>query len=352
MKVLHAMSGNPFGGTELAFERTVAALASEDLEQRVIIRTNAERRKRLSTHAIEPIELSFRTRFDFSSKRRLNNEIRMFGPDLIVSWTSDVSVQVEGQTAKHLAYIGEEFPVTKIQACDHLFVASQKRLDRITGAGWPSERISLLPLIIPLEESAPISRKEFFTPDTAKLIVVVGSLRHENGLDILLDAVARISGLYLWVVGEGPLREELEDRALEIGIKPRARFVGWRYDAAALIGAADLVVCPARQDDVGSHVREAWACGRPVIAADSLGAGLLINHRENGVLVPIDDPRSMAEAIKWVIQDESFSQRIAHAGRAAFEDSHTPLQPFQSTYPLSKVLLMVLRRTQPKRNRV
>jgi len=323
MKILHAMSGNPFGGTELAFERTVTALASEDVEQCVINRADPDRKERLSACSIEPIELAFRKRFDFSSKRRLNNEIRAFGPDLIVSWTSDVSAQVESHSAKHLAYIGDEFPVTKIQGCDHLFVASQKRLDRITGAGWPVDRISLLPLIIPSDALPSISRRKFFTPDTAKLIVVVASLREESCLTVLFEAVARISGLYLWIVGEGPLREELEDRALEIGIKPRARFVGWRYDASALIGAADLVVCPAEKDDVGSHVREAWACTKPVIAANSLGARLLINHRDNGILVPIDDPRSMAEAIKWLLQDLSLSQRLAEAGRAAFENSHT-----------------------------
>ena len=138
-----------------------------------------------------------------------------------------------------------------------------------------------------------------------------------------MEAVARISGLYLWVVGEGPQRSDLESKALEIGIKPRARFVGWRYDAASLIAAADLVVCPARQDDIGSQVLEAWACQKPVIAADSLGAGLLISHRENGVLVPVDDPRSMAEAIKWLIQAETFSQRIAASGLATFRASHT-----------------------------
>ena len=324
MKILHAMSGKPIGGTELAFERTVAALAKEDVSQRVIIRTDPERRKRLLAVDIEPIELPFRTRFDFSSKRRLNAEIQSFGTDLIVSWTPDVSVLVEGQTAKHLAYIGQDFPVTKIQACDHLFVASQKRLDRITAAGWPPDRISLLPHILLTDHEPPISRKAFFTPDTAKLIVVVGSLKFENGLDVLLDAIARISGLYIWIVGEGPLRSELEDKALEIGIKPRARFVGRRYDAAALIGAADLVVCPARQDDVGSQVLEAWACEKPVIAADSLGPGLPINHRENGVLVPVDDPRSMAEAIKWLMQDDSFSKRIAAAGLSTFQQSHTP----------------------------
>jgi glycosyltransferase involved in cell wall biosynthesis len=323
MKILHAMSGNPVGGTELAFERTVAALTREGIAQRVIIRANGERKTRLNAVGVEPIELPFRTRFDFTSKRRLNNEIASFGADLVISWTPDVSVLVDPQSSKHMGYIGKEFPVTKIQGCDHLFVASQQRVDRVTATGWPKERISLLPFILPSDATPPIARKTFFIPDTARLVVVVGGLKPENGIDVLLEAIARISGLYLWVVGEGPLRRQLENRALEIGIKPRTRFVGWRYDAASLLGAADLVICPARQDDIGSQVLEAWACKKPVIAADSLGPSLLIRHRENGVLVPIDDPLSLAEAIKWVIQDSDFSERIAFAGFEAFRESHT-----------------------------
>lgn len=317
------MSGDPVGGTELTFERTVAALTREDIAQRVIIRANDQRRARLNAVGVESVELPFRARFDFTSKRRLNSEIASFGADLVVSWTPDVSVQIEGQPGKHMGYVGKEFPVTKIQGCDHLFVASQQRLDRVTGAGWPKDRISLLPHILPSDQVTPIDRKTFFTPHTAKLVVVVGSLRRENGIDTLVEAIARLSGLYLWIAGEGPLRKELEDKALAIGIKPRTRFVGWRHDAASLMSAADLVIYPARQDDIGSQVLEAWACRKPVIAADSLGPGLLIRHRENGVLVPVDDPRSLAEAIKWVIQDSDFSNRIATAGLAAFEDAYT-----------------------------
>ena len=322
MKILHAMSGNPVGGTELAFERAVSALAREDLDQRVVIKADSGRRARLNSADIDPIELPFRPRLDFTSKRRLNNEIASYAPDIVMSWTPDVSVQVGQFSGKHLGYIGREFSATQIQSCDHLFAASQKRVDRVIAAGWPKDRISLLPHIISPSTVKPIDRKTFFTPETAKLIVVVGNLDPESSLDIVFGAVARISELYLWVVGENSAVQDLQDKALMIGIKPRSRFVGWRYDALSLISAADLVVCPALQDDIGSGVLEAWACGKPVIVADSIGQGLLIRHRENGVLVPIDDTRSLAEAIKWVMQDQSFAERMAKAGFELFNQSY------------------------------
>ena len=94
MKVLHAISGGQVGGAEIAFERAATALAHEDLTQRVIMRENGDRRHRLESAGLEPQELPFRPRLDFSSKRRLNSEISSFAPDIVVSWTPDVSVQI------------------------------------------------------------------------------------------------------------------------------------------------------------------------------------------------------------------------------------------------------------------
>ncbi|MBT5240420.1 MAG: glycosyltransferase family 4 protein [Rhodospirillaceae bacterium] len=313
------------GAMERAFEQTVVALSRHDVAQRVVIGSNSDSMVRLKSAGLEPMELPFRPRFDFSSKRRLNSEINAFGAELVISWTPDVSSQVIQGSAHHIGYVTNDFPSAKYQTCNHLFALSQKRVDRAVAAGWSKDKITLLPQVIKSEAISAIDRKTFFTPDTAKLVVVVGNLVMEQGLDVLMESIARISGHYLWVVGDGPDRKQFEERALSIGIKPRTRFVGVQGDAMSLVAAADIVVCPARQDDIGEQVLQAWACAKPIIAADSLGPGLLIKHRENGVLVPVDDSRSLAEAIKWLNQDTDFAQRIAAAGLATFSDSHSEL---------------------------
>ncbi len=310
------------GAMERAFEQTVVALSRHDVAQRVVIGSNSESMTRLKSAGLEPLELPFRARFDFSSKRRLNNEIGSFGADLVLSWTPDVSSQVVQGSARHIGYVTNDFPAAKFQTCNHLFALSQQRVDRAVAAGWSKESMTLLPPVVKSDAIRAIDRKTFFTPDTAKLVVVVGNLDVEHGLDILMEAIARISGHYLWVVGDGPDRKKFEERALEIGIKPRTRFVGVQGDVMSLVAAADIVVCPARQDDIGEQVLQAWACDKPIIAAGSMGPGLLIKHRENGVLVPVEDVRSLAEAIKWLNQDTDFAQRIAAAGASTFSSSH------------------------------
>jgi len=104
-------------------------------------------------------------------------------------------------------------------------------------------------------------------------------------------------------------------------VKPRVRFLGWQDNPTPYLAACDVFVYPAKQDDVGDAVVEAWAGGAPVIAADSLGPGLLIKHNENGMLVPVGDAISMAEAIKFVTQDPALAQRLRDAGTKAFEET-------------------------------
>ena len=310
------------GAMERAFEQTVVALSRHDVAQRVVIGSNSDSMARLKSAGLEPIELPFRARFDFSSKRRLNSEIGAFGAELVMSWTPDVSNQVSPGPAQHIGYVTNDFPAAKFQTCNHLFALSQQRVDRAVAAGWSKDNITLLPPVTKSDAISAIDRKTFFTPDTAKLVVMVGNLNMDHGLDVLMEAIARISGHYLWVVGDGPDRKMFEEKALEIGIKPRTRFVGAQGDAMSLVAAADIVVCPARQDDIGEQVLQAWACAKPIIAADSLGPGLLIKHRENGVLVPVDDASSLAEAIKWLNQDVAFAQRMAAAGELTFSATH------------------------------
>lgn len=323
MNILHAISGSEYGGTESAFERIVTALVPCDVAQCVVIRSNEARATRLKKAGLEPVQLPFRTRFDFSSKRKLLAEINTFGPDLIVSWTPDIAGMMDVRPVKHIGYVGQDFPLAKYQSCDHLFTLTPQRKERAVTAAWPADKITVLPPIIPAGDNEAIDRKTWFTPDTAKLLVVVARLEPEHGINVLMEAVARISGLYLWIVGDGSCRKEYESAALELGIKPRTRFIGWREDVPQIMAAADLVICPSRADDSGETVLEAWAQGKPVIAADAVGPGLLIKHRETGVLVPIADVRSLSEAIKWVLRDHDFSMRIATGGAQAFAQSHS-----------------------------
>lgn len=325
MKVFHLLSGAPYGGVEQQAERMTTLLQNNGDEQRVMLADNPRRAERFAAAGAITIEMQFPSRFAFLDRRRINGVIRRFDPDIVISWTSDVAPLVDRGRFTHIGRIGAPFDANGLAKCDHLLTPSQARADIAFNAGWTPSKVHVLPYL-PFARDLkaavkPINRKTYFTPPTARLIFTAMRLVRDNGLETLLDALARLSGYYLWIAGDGPDRAYLENQAHEKGVKPRVRFLGWQDDLAPYVAASDVFVYPARQDDAADTIIEAWGAGACVIAADSLGPGLLMRSGENGLLVPVGDAISMAEAIKRLCQDKALTQKLSDGGRAAFQES-------------------------------
>src|SRR6185369_6469584 len=89
-----------------------------------------------------------------------------------------------------------------------------------------------------------VDRKNYYTPSTTKLVLTAAEFDGDCGVDVLIKAIARISGFYLWIAGDGPAREALETHAHELGVKPRVRFLGWQDDLRPFLAVSDMFVSP------------------------------------------------------------------------------------------------------------
>ncbi|MDG2284927.1 MAG: glycosyltransferase family 4 protein, partial [Alphaproteobacteria bacterium] len=89
------------------------------------------------------------------------------------------------------------------------------------------------------------------------------------------------------------------------------------------IAAADILACPSRHEPLGNVVIEAWAQGKPVVAAASDGPKHLITDGENGLLCPIDAPEACAAALRRVIIDGDLASRLGASGQAEFHAKFT-----------------------------
>ncbi|PIW30317.1 MAG: glycosyl transferase [Rhodospirillales bacterium CG15_BIG_FIL_POST_REV_8_21_14_020_66_15] len=329
MKVLQAMAGAEFGGAEAFFVRLVCALARAGLEQRVLIRENKARAQMLREAGIEPLELPFGGMFDRRTPRAMKHEIKTFQPQIVMTWMNRATRFCPDGDFAQVGRLGGYYDLKYYRTCDHLIGNTQDIVNHIVGQGWDKSRVHYLPNFVSEERAEPVSRRSLYTPDNAALILALGRLHENKGFDVLLRAMARVPNTYLWLAGEGPLRESLEKQAEDLGIKPRVRFLGWREDTPALFAACDLFVCPSRHEPLGNVVLEAWAQGVPVIAADSMGPGTLIDHMDSGVLVPVDDADALARAVRGVIGDYELAEHIARRGREVYEERFTEAQVVQ-----------------------
>lgn len=317
------MAGAEFGGAEAFFMRLVIALHKVGLEQRVIIRNHPTRAQILREAGIEPIELAFGGWADFRTPSALKREIRAFRPDVALTWMNRASRMLPDGDFVHVARLGGYYKLKYYRKCDHLVGNTEDIRDYLIGDGWPAERAHYLPNFVAGTKAEPVDRRQFFTPDGAPLVVAMGRLHENKAFDVLLEAMARIPSAYLWIAGEGPLRAELEKKAEVLGVKPRTRFLGWREDTPALLASADVFVCPSRHEPLGNVVLEAWAQRVAVVAADSYGPGTLIENRETGLLVPVDDAKAMSVAILELLEDDKLRRTVARQGHRVYKRDFT-----------------------------
>jgi glycosyltransferase involved in cell wall biosynthesis len=322
--VLQAMAGQPHGGAEAFFERLVVALHRAGLDQRIVIRREPQRAARLRAAGLEPRELRFGGALDFFSKPALAREIKTYRPHIVLSWMSRATdfVPSKGDFLR-VARLGGYYDLKYYKHCDHLIGNTRDIVTYLRRKGWRAERAHYIPNFVDEVRAPPVDRATLDTPADALVLLALGRLHANKGFDVLLDSLARVPGAVLWLAGEGELRRALQTQAERLGIAPRVRFLGWRDDVAALLGAADMLVCPSRHEPLGNVILEAWAQGRPVVAAASQGPAALISHDYTGVLVPVDDAASLAAAIARVGKDKRFAGELAANGRAAYAAEFT-----------------------------
>jgi len=159
-----------------------------------------------------------------------------------------------------------------------------------------------------------------------KVIVMVARLIPEKGahhlLQAMVDLAARLPAVKLLLVGDGPQRESLSDQAAELGIQRHVVWTGKLLRAEALthLTAADVAVVPSQwEEGFGLTAIEAMAFGKPVVASNTGGLREVVHDGQDGLLVPVGDPRELARAIAAVLTDDAARARMGLAARRNVE---------------------------------
>src|SRR5256714_247953 len=186
------------------------------------------------------------------------------------------------------------------------------------------EQVAVIPRASPTAGAGPQADGCTWAPPAdAPVLLALSRLHQKKGLDVVLVALAELPGCIAWIAGDGPLEADLKALASKLGVADRVRFLGWRTDRGALLGAADVCVLPSRWEPFGTVMLEAWAAGTPLVAAASQGPAALISDGVNGLLVPVDDAPALAAAIGRLIADPALKARLIERGRADYQSGFT-----------------------------
>lgn len=324
-RLLQAMAGARHGGAETFFVRLASALQRVGENQRVLIRRDADRTRLLHETGVMVTELAFGGPLDIGSRFGFRRAIAAWRPDIVLTWMSRATLACPQGAFVHVARLGGYYDLKYYRHCDHLIGNTRAIVDYAVAGGWPPARIEHLPNFVPDFGAA---QRPPDSSSNAPLALAIGRLHQNKGFALLLEALAMTREVQLAIAGDGPLLGVLEERARDLGLTDRVRFLGWCDDVPGLLSQADFLMCSSLHEPLGNVVIEAWSAGLPVIATTSDGPAALIEDEVNGLLVPLPDqpgggPAALAAAIERLSASPELRRDLGQAGRRAYEAEFT-----------------------------
>jgi glycosyltransferase involved in cell wall biosynthesis len=210
--------------------------------------------------------------------------------------------------------------VEALRRADGVVAVSRHLADKVVGLGVAAEKVHVVYSGIDSTVFHPGSpdeaRARLDLPTDAPTVLFVGNLEPVKGVDVLLDASARVAktGLkfHLRLIGLGPLKNQLEQRVRELGLEDRVRLLGAlpHGQLGDWYRAVSLFVLPSRSEGVPSVLLEASACGTPFVASN-VGGIPEVAQAAGGRLVPPGDPAALADAIVAAISTRAAGSVVA-----------------------------------------
>lgn len=162
-------------------------------------------------------------------------------------------------------------------------------------------------------------RAELGISDDAVLVGAVGRLAEPKALHVLIEAVShlvkRVPQARLVLVGDGPLKPELEKQAAGLGVSDRVLFAGTRMDIPAVLAAIDVFAISSKREGLPVVLLEAMAGGRPIVTTKVGGIPEVVRDHQEALLVPPDAPAALADAMSEIISDPELAAELGRRAR-------------------------------------
>lgn len=159
--------------------------------------------------------------------------------------------------------------------------------------------------------SAPVGNRD------SMRIVTMARLAPQKNQKMMIDAFAEIVRDYpqykLYIYGEGPLREELENKVKNMGLADRIKLPGFTDDVIGVLCHADMFVLTSDNEGMPNALAEAMAMGVPCISTDFGGGAArdLITDGVNGLIVPKGNVKALVNVMKKVLSDRDYADKLA-----------------------------------------
>jgi L-malate glycosyltransferase len=198
--------------------------------------------------------------------------------------------------------------------CDAVVCNSQAAADRLIAAGLSPNTITIIGNALPAAAftAAPAALPK--RPGVARVGMVARMnhryKNHSGFLRIAAQIHQRMPEVEFLLIGDGPLRQDLEREAARLGLGASAIFLGDRQDMPAILASLDVAVLTSDSESLSNVVLEAMAAGLPVVAYGVGGNSELLSD-QRGALIPAGDETSFAAAVGKLLADSALRGQLA-----------------------------------------
>jgi glycosyltransferase involved in cell wall biosynthesis len=155
----------------------------------------------------------------------------------------------------------------------------------------------------------------------AKIVGTVARLRKEKGIKYLIQAASNVLNqfpkTYFLIVGDGPLRNELEILGKQLGIQNKIIFAGFCDDIPLILSIIDIFAAPSVTEGLGLGILEAMAMSKPIVASNVGGIKEILKDNKTGLLVTSEDSKILSEKIIHLLKNENEATMLGERAREA-----------------------------------
>jgi glycosyltransferase involved in cell wall biosynthesis len=282
--------------------------------------------------------VSARGEFDLPAAWTLAGILRRFQPDLVHYHTSHAITlgTLASYRAGRIPAVASRrvsFPLSRnplaawkyTHRVDRVIAVSEGIRNNLVTAGVPRERLDIIHSAVDLSRFRSLPEREAVRrklgyPGQEFLVGAVGHLARHKGHAVLVEAARRLvleGGEFRFLlVGQGEQEEALRRQIIESNLAGLFRLEGFAAEVAEILPGLDLLVFPSLSGEGSPAVlKEAMACGIPIVASSISGVEEVVRHGQEGILVEPGDAAALAAAIRRVASDRSLGIECARRGR-------------------------------------
>ncbi len=355
-KILYLMAGEPsiFGGGKRVFMQLMTNLNKEKFQIYSCCAFGKEQEDLLGKQGGTIVNIDIQYGGFLSSTKKLLDLIREEKIDIVHSqgaradFYSSVATKLSGQKTKNISTIamlveGYDIGILRKKVYCTLNGFSERFVDKfIVVSGILKEKLIETHNIqernietiyngIELQKyqtydsdkSSKEIKKEFGIANKDLLVGAIGRMVWQKGFEYLLKSIPEIIKTLpqskILIVGDGPLRAEMEALGEKLKIGKNIIFAGFRSDIKEILSALDLLIIPSLCEGFPMVTLEAMALAKPIIATNIEGITEQIKDGVDGILVQPKDPSALAKAAIQVLNDKKLAVTIGLSARGKVE---------------------------------